>query len=344
MGLLTRAAVIALALAACNEPVGVELSRVDGPRVLAVASVPAEAAPGASVTMHALWVDGDGERDPAALRWWTCLERRALDEVGPIAQACIDAEADARASIGSGDGVVATLPADGCRLFGPDPPPAEPGQPQARAVDPDRTGGYYQPLLLEVDGTRTGFGVRLDCGTAGATPAQAAELRRRHRDNLAPVVDELARLDDGDATPLAVDEPLRVSPGERVELRVRWPACSSSPRCGDGACTLDEDADACPGDCSEGAGCGGAEWYVRFDPIALAIDERREAISVAWYATDGTLDAARTGRAADDPGRTSSNVWIAPDQPGVAVLWVVLRDDRGGVSWRRQAVEVTADD
>ena len=47
MGLLTRVLPLALALAACNDPVRVELSRIDGPRVLAVASTPAEAAPGA---------------------------------------------------------------------------------------------------------------------------------------------------------------------------------------------------------------------------------------------------------------------------------------------------------
>lgn len=341
MGLLTRVLPLALALAACNDPVRVELSRIDGPRVLAVASTPAEAAPGAAVTLHALWVDPDGERDPGALRWFSCVERRALAEVGPIAQACIDREPDARVSVGTGDAVAATLPASGCRLFGPDPPPAQPGEPQARAVDPDLTGGYYQPLLLEADEQLAGFGVRLDCGTAGSTPAQAAELRRRHRDNVAPVVEALARTDGSDDAPvLSPDEPLRVHPGDRVELRVRWASCAAQPRCGDGACTLDEDASACPGDCPTGAGCEGAEWYARFDPVALAIDERREAISVAWYATDGTFDAARTGRADDDLEPSSSNAWTAPTEPSDVLLWVVLRDDRGGVSWRRQLVEV----
>jgi hypothetical protein len=33
-------------------------------------------------------------------------------------------------------------------------------------------------------------------------------------------------------------------------------------------------------------------------------------------------------------------VWIAPAEPGRVTLWVVLRDDRGGVAWRTPFVEV----
>ncbi|MBC8070316.1 MAG: hypothetical protein IAG13_18430, partial [Deltaproteobacteria bacterium] len=115
---------------------------------------------------------------------------------------------------------------------------------------------------------------------------------------------------------------------------------ASTPSCGDGQCTLDEDAAACADDCPERAGCTGAEWYARFDPITQEIADTREAIAVAWYATGGSFDAARTGRAGDDPARTSDNVWTAPSEPGVVTLWIVLRDDRGGVSWRTLAIEV----
>ncbi|MEO8552379.1 MAG: hypothetical protein ABI678_20520, partial [Kofleriaceae bacterium] len=111
-------------------------------------------------------------------------------------------------------------------------------------------------------------GVRLDCGIAGATQAQAAMLRLRHRDNLAPVIDELERIDGDDAQAITGGAPLQIEAGARIELRVRWPACAETPICGDAACTLDEDAEACPDDCPEGAGCGGAEWYARFDPLA----------------------------------------------------------------------------
>jgi hypothetical protein len=336
-----RAIVLAALAAGCSNDVAVDLSRIDGPRLLAVAATPAEGAPGASVELGALWVDEHGERSDDALAWSLCVARRALAELGPIADACIDAEPDARVDLGFAPSLAAELPGDACRLFGPDPPPAEAGQPQGRPVDPDHSGGYYQPVLVEVDGELAAYGVRLDCGIAGATQAQAAELRGRHRDNLAPVIDELARIDGDDAQAIAPAEPLEVEAGARVELRVRWPACAATPSCGDAACTLDEDPEACPADCPDGAGCGGAEWYARFDPLALEIDETREAISVAWYATAGELEVARTGRGADDAARTSTNTWTAPEHPGAVTLWIVLRDDRGGVSWRTLDVTVS---
>jgi hypothetical protein len=51
---------------------------------------------------------------------------------------------------------------------------------------------------------------------------------------------------------------------------------------------------------------------------------------VSWYATAGSLAEEHTGRAAGDPALDSSNSFVAG---GPAHLWVVLRDDRGGVGW-----------
>lgn len=56
------------------------------------------------------------------------------------------------------------------------------------------------------------------------------------------------------------------------------------------------------------------------------------AMRVSWFATGGTFDADKTGRAEDDPATTSDNLWTAPS-PGVVHLWIVLRDSRGGVDW-----------
>ena len=89
-----------------------------------------------------------------------------------------------------------------------------------------------------------------------------------------------------------------------------------------------------------GAGCGGAEHYAYFDPVTLIPTEAREAISIAWYATGGTFDAARTGRASGDSARDSDNTWTAPATPGKHTLWLVLRDDRGAASWQALTVEV----
>jgi hypothetical protein len=307
MGFLMRmhgCVLVASVATACSNEIAVDLSIV-------------EAAPMASVTLAALWVDEDGERTEDTLAWALCTARRPLAELGPIAEDCFDDAPELHTSLGVATSVLAEMPGDACRLFGPDPPPSQPGQPQGRPVDPDHTGGYYQPVIVDADDDRSMYGVRLDCGVAGATQAQALELRMRHRDNLAPVVEELARV-DGDEQTIDPDAILQVDAGARVDLRVQWPACEAD------------------------TSCSGAEWYARFDPVTLAITDTREAISVAWYATAGEIDAARSGRDADDPARTSENTWTAPATPGMVTLWIVLRDDRGGSSWRTLNVDVSA--
>jgi hypothetical protein len=313
VGLLSRASI--LVLASCTSDIAVDLARVDGPRLLAIAATPAEGAPDADVELRALWVDEHGARPNDELAWALCSVRRPLAELGPIADACIDDLDDTRMDLGAGGSIAATIPGDACRLFGPDPPPAQPGMSQARPVDPDRTGGYYQPVIVEAADEIAGFGVRLDCGTAGATQKQAAELRMRHRDNASPRVRDLAI--DGDvSTESATNRVVVVDAGAALELTASWRACA-----------IDQS-------------CDGSEHYPRFDPITLTIVESREAISLAWYATAGSFDDNRTGRSDADETRTSTNVWTAPDAPGRVTLWIVIRDDRGGTSWRTLFVDV----
>jgi hypothetical protein len=339
MGLLTRTGPLAgLVLAACVPDLAVDLARVDEPRILAVRAEPAEVAPGEEVTLTALYADASGTLAKAPLAWSLCTARRPLAELGPVNRECV-AGGDALLSLGAGLSVAAALPGDVCRLFGPEPPPASAGEPSGRPVDPDPSGGYYQPIrLATAEDDVTLFQLRIACGLAGATQQQAAEFRRRYRANAAPAIAGFGR---ADGRTLTSEEPLVAAPGEAVGLRVSWETCPEGPVCGDGLCTLDEDAEACAGDCAGAPGCGGAETYLRFDPGALALTERREAIRVAWFATAGGFDATGTGRAADDREDSSDNVWTAPEEPGAATIWVVLRDDRGGVAWR--AVPVTVE-
>jgi hypothetical protein len=132
-----------------------------------------------------------------------------------------------------------------------------------------------------------------------------------------------------------------VAPGSSVTWRARFPVCPSAPACGDGLCTLDEDPERCADDCTGAApGCGGAETYLWFDPIALRLHTRREALAVAWYATDGCFPAPQTGVGEHDDAGVIDNEWIAPAEPGEAVLWLVARDDRGGASWVERRVRV----
>lgn len=341
MGLLTfvaRSSSLGLgaALLACTDEPEVDLSRIDRPRVIALIASPAEAQPGESVTLSALVAGPDGTELDPELDWSLCLARRPLAELGPVAQACLDADADAGMDVeallelGRGASVVATLPDDACRRFGPEPPASEPGQPTGRPVDPDPTGGYYQPIAARSSEGELSFaGVRLECGLAGATAAQASEYATRHQRNVAPRVSDLGLRAGGSV----------VAAGERVSLRASWPACPREPSCGDAICSLDEQQ-TCSDDCTHLAGCEGAETHVYFDPLALELATRREAIGVTWYASAGTLDEARTGRASDDERSSSDNTWVAPDEPGLVHVWVVLRDDRGGVGVGELVLEV----
>jgi hypothetical protein len=326
-------------LLACVPELDVDLSRVDAPRVLAVRAEPAEVAPGEPVALTALYVDGGGTLVDGPLEWAFCAARRPLAELGPVNRACLEREADAILSLGTGLSVTAPAPEDGCRLFGPEPPPAIGDQPAGRPVDPDITGGYYQPLRIfagDDDADLTLYQLRITCGLAGANQEQSAEYRARARPNRAPTIVAVER--DGEALPPG--EAVNVSAGGELPLNLVWETCPEAPECGDGLCTLDEAEDSCPGDCGGPIGCGGAETYLRFDPSALALVTAREAVRVAWFATGGSFAAARTGRSPAEREASSDNVWAAPDAPGEHTLWFVVRDDRGAADWRELTVRV----
>ncbi len=126
---------------------------------------------------------------------------------------------------------------------------------------------------------------------------------------------------DGGASPIAADAAdagpaLAVAAGERVALRVEWPACSGN--------------DA----------CGGAESYLYIDPASKQIVTRRESMVASWYAGAGSFDEDRSGRSETDTATSAENTWTAPKTPGPAHLWVVLRDARGGVGWAAYTVVV----
>ena len=62
---------------------------------------------------------------------------------------------------------------------------------------------------------------------------------------------------------------------------------------------------------------------------------------VSWFATRGTVDKDHTGRLESESDETSSdNIWTAPEETGPVFMWVVLRDDRGGVDWQSFKVDV----
>jgi hypothetical protein len=154
---------------------------------------------------------------------------------------------------------------------------------------------------------------------AGSTADQLAEFQRRYVPNRNPEPASVSLLVDGEERPLLQGDPSSdenvVPAGASATLRVRWKACEQAP-------------------------CEGAEPYVVFDPLQRQLQPRREAMRVAWFSTAGHLEYDRSGRDEGDLETFSDNVWLVPEVEGPQRLWVVLRDDRGGVGWIELHVNV----
>jgi hypothetical protein len=336
---------LAAALAGCTPELDDRTFLVSGPRLLAIAPSPAEAAPPAAVTFTALYVDQKGARDVGELAWAYCVARRALTDQGTVSPACLASSGSALVPIGAGASASGPLPMDACQLFGPDLPTPMNGQPSGRPADPDPTGGYYQPVRLAVTdgGERTSIGAaRIACGVGDASQAVSTEFTQRYRLNESPAI---ASLTIGSAV-VPPDGPgaapgASVSPGETVTLTAAWADCPTKPACGDGVCGVDEDATSCAADCAHPKGCAGSEQYVWVDPSTQEVGTRREAIRVDWFATGGTL-ADDTSGVAEREATThhAANTWTAPSSAGEVRLWLVIRDDRGGVGWEAYRVKV----
>ena len=335
---------VLVVIGACKPNIDQTVSLVGGPRVLAVRSDPAEAAPKTQVAYTALVVDDTGDVSGAGVDWAFCEARKPLAQLGPVSPQCLQATGDALVPIGDGLQVSAPIPDVACRQFGPETPESMPGQPSGRPVDPDTTGGYYQPLRVlatTAGGDVTGIAeTRLSCGLAGASADQSAAFNARYRANVNPIVDSLVVVGGATWTPDTGGATNVVAAGQKFTLRVAWATCPVFDVCGDGICGPDETMSGCPGDCTKPAGCTGAERYVSFDLASQTVVDQREGMHVAWFATAGGFDVDTTGRDASDTTSSSDDGWVAPSQPGTVHLWVVLRDDRGGTGWAGYVVDV----
>jgi hypothetical protein len=330
---MVRRAVLAatmLALGACAPKLNDRTFLVTHETVLAVRAEPAEAPPGAQITYTALVATPTGEL-AAPIDWAFCTERAPLASLGTVNVDCLAASGDAITPFGTpGTTATGTLPMNGCRVFGPEVPTVGPHDPPGRPVDPDETGGYYQPVRLLDASTPSAPAIertRIACGLGNGSGDDRAMFGMRYRPNHNPDVAEVELTIDGGA-PITVDPatpsaPIAVPTGAHVALRAAWPECPTD------LASLPE------------GGCAGSEPYLVFDAVAQQLTERREAMRVSWHATAGVLDRDGTGRDASDLERTSDDTWTAPDAAGPAWIWVVVRDARGGVGWLRVDLDVT---
>lgn len=346
-------ALFATLVTACVPDFVDDTSRVGAPRILAVRSLPAEARDGEPVSLEALVASSDPAANPE-IAWSVCVDRKPLSELGPVSPRCLaspEPVPEITESIeGTGAAVTTALPGNACRLFGPELPDPKPGEPSGRPVDPDPTGGFYQPFVAWLDGEAVLGSTRIACRIRDVS------FSSRYRRNENPELVALeARRRDGSVVALGGSEPTVLEPGERVALRVSWPSCPATGECGDGVCGPDEsalpaesapaDQTSCPEDCTTPRGCGGAERYAIFDLGTQTTRISTETLTVSWYATSGAFDGPRTDGVSvvpsnGEPG--SENGWTAPTGAARATLWAVVRDDRGGVSWL--SAEVTTSD
>jgi hypothetical protein len=290
---LRAAALIALGLAGCTPQLGSPPSLVTSARVAAVRFEPAEAAPGASVTARAFVVSPSGVAMPS-LAWTICTTPKPAVDNDAIDPACLT-PSGASALGDDAQPITLTLPLDACRRFGPDTPPATPGQPPIAPRAPDLTGGYYQPLVATLDGATAVGLARLRCALAGASPDAAAAFAATYTSNRNPSLTPLGATVAGQ--PVALDA---LPAGRPITLAVGWTA--DSP-----------------------------ETFPVLDPASQDLVQQREALTVSWLASTGSFAAAHTGSAAGDLALATTNQWSAPAGP--AHLFVVLRDSRGGVDF-----------
>ena len=335
---------VALIASACKPDLDQTISIVTEPIVLAVRSDPAEALPRGKVTYTVLYVDRSGSMPKPAIDWAFCDARKPLAELGPVNTQCLAPAGKSFEPLGKGSQVTGDIPSDACKNFGPDVPVPVMDQPPGRPVDPDPTGGYFQPVqVVAPGGAITLAETRLSCGVAGAPPTVSVDFGHRYHPNENPSVDSLSIVtgESAGATLHAAGGAANpVVAGAHLSLRVAWASCPTTDACHDGFCGPDETSTSCPADCATPRGCTGAERFVAFDAETQALDDQRESIAVAWFATAGSFDSDRTGRGATDTVTTSDNGWTAPGAAGPLHLWVVLRDDRGGIGWAEYVLEV----
>ena len=320
---LLSVGLLAAGLSGCTPDFNDTTSIVTSPRLLAVQGEPAEGPTGSAFTQRVLYVNPGGSADASTLAWAACLLQKPLGDPTSVNPGCLAVAGSGLDPLGRGPLVHGTIPANACELFGPESPPPMAGQPGARPTDPDSTGGYYLPIrILAPGGDDSVAFERIACQPSGITPGVFTAFSNGYVANDNPVVSSLAVAPEAGATTtiapyVAGSVPGLTAPrGATLSLRAAWPTCPDTP-----------------------VACGGAETYLLIDPTTKEITTARESMVVSWYASAGTFAQERVGLAANDLGTSVNNTWTAPSVSGVVLLWVVLRDARGGVGWATGGIQ-----
>jgi hypothetical protein len=326
---------------ACEPSLNETTFGVASPRILAVrselvgdggaptdfAEVNDQSGAGGSVSLTALYVGANGPIDGGPFDWAFCLARNPLANLGPVNPSCAQASGPASVfqelNVGNprASSVTALIPANGCNNFGPEVPmivisdAGDGGQSPGRPVDPDSTGGYYQPVRLVAGDQIAMAFVRIYCGPPpGATSSQQGPLATPATvANSNPAINSVVDLTNGSSALHEEGQGTNsVTASKELDLRANWATC-------------DPDASTCTG----------SQQYALLDPLTFDVVQVHEQMRVSWFSTAGTFTNDTT---APDGGSTvayADNTWTAPTtaQAAPVYMWVVLRDDRGGVGW-----------
>jgi hypothetical protein len=196
---------------------------------------------------------------------------------------------------------------DGAAASGPLPLDAcarfgpDPPPGDARPRDADLTGGYYQPIIVRGPSSLAAHLQRILCNPRNAPVDVARELAAGYVPNQNPAEPAL----ELDATP----QDSSVQAGAIVTLTLR---------------VHPEDAES----------------YLWLDPATVELSTRREALSLAWFSTDGEFESDRADLDEDDTSGEREVRWTAPATPGPVTLWIVLRDSRGGTAFSERRLDI----
>jgi hypothetical protein len=299
----------------CAPDLTVHASRITSARVIAVLADPPEARPGAMVSLTAIVAGASGD---VAVTWRACEIPRSTNESATVSARCLDdGDGGAITTLAEGVTASATIPSNACMRVGPQVPPAGQDGVRARAPDPDITGGWQLPIRLDLRAgseRETMFArYRVRCQPPDVPGATAQGYALRYRDNRNPALSGVYAVVDGATREL----PRASAEGDGAEVAI-------GPSREVGVLAL--------------WGAESAEGYVRVDPVTRGLDTRTEALEVAWFTTGGWFSRDRT--APDASGTASVNVLHLDAGVTQTRVWVVLRDERGGVDVARLRVRV----
>jgi hypothetical protein len=286
------------------------------------------------VTFEALAVDVSGRvpgpstdiADP--LQWAVCDQPKPPTENNSVSSNCLDPDLVPGIVGPTPTTFNATIASNACALFGPTTPPAAEGQAAIRPRDADVTGGYYQPVRVELlvpealrrpamstSESMISFELqRIQCGLANAPGDKIHEYTANYKLNTNPTLTQVTIQVSGAAavdTPATATagSPIPVPPGQSIDLAAYW----------------SEDS---------------VETYPAWDVVKRDLVYHKESMRVSWYATGGTFEHDITGRGEDDNEVFASNTWKS-ETAGLVHLWLVLHDSRGGTDFASLDFKVT---